>query len=104
MVLEKNPGKEDVYPFILMPIIHKGKMFKPLILSPEKTRVYGHNSYLFVFGGFAWIYVVTSHKPPKVVVDASINGTGKISLLPKELKDITCFVDTATQFVKQGKV
>lgn len=104
MIFEENPGKEESYPFILMPITHEGEVIESLVAPPEKTRVDGHNSYLFVFGGLAWVYIVTSHEVPKVVVDASIDRTGKISFLPKELKDIKYIVDTAKELVKQGKV
>ncbi len=104
LLLSNQPGRVEEYPFVLMPVMHEGDVMESLIVSPEKTRVGEHNAYLFIFGGIAWAYLVTSHCPPKVILNASINQSGKLTMLPRQLKDMKYLVNYAQNLVAQNKV
>jgi hypothetical protein len=104
LLLNEKETEEHQYPFVLMPVLHKDEIVESLIVPPEKTKVGDQHAYLFVFGGLAWVYVVSSHRPPKVVVDASINKSGKLTMLPRQIKDMKYIVSYAKQIVGQGKV
>lgn len=104
LLLDGLPGDEAQYPFVLMPVIHEGEVVESLIVPPEKTRVGEHNAYLFIFGGIAWTYIVTSHAPPKVILDASLDYSGQLTMLPKQLSDIKYIVNYAQKLVSQEKI
>lgn len=104
ILLNEETIEEHQYPFILMPILHKDEIVESLIVPPEKTKVGDQHAYLFVFGGIAWVYIVSSHRPPKVVVDASISKSGKVTMLPRQIKDMNYLISYAKQLVGQGKV
>ena len=104
LLLSESPGRQDEYPFVLMPVMHEGDVLESLIVSPEKTRVADNIAYLFVFGGIAWIFIVSSHKPPQVVLDAALSPSGCLTMLPKQLKDMKYIVNTAQKLLAQGKL
>ena len=103
-LLNESPGKQEEYPFVLMPVMHGGNVLESLIVSPEKTRVADNITYLFVFGGIAWAFIVSSHKPPQVVLDASLSPSGSLTMLPKQLKDMKHIVSSAQELLAQGKL
>lgn len=104
MILSGNPGAEHQYPFILSPIIHKNEVQEALIVAPTWTRLENHYAYRFVFGGIAWIFVVSGHKAPKVVIDASINNQDELTMIPWELSDMKFITDMAEELARQGKL
>lgn len=104
MILNDNPGTERQYPFILSPIIHENEVQEALIVAPTWTRLENHYAYRFVFGGIAWVFVVSGHKAPKVVIDVSINNQGELTMLPWELSDLRFITDMAQELAQQGKL
>jgi len=104
MLLNNNPGKEFEYPFILSPIIHESEVQKSLIVQPTWTRLDKHFAYRFVFGGIAWVFVVSSHKPSNAVIDASIGYSGGLTMLPWELSDMKFIVHMAKELKYYGKL
>lgn len=104
MILNGEPGEECDYPFILSPVIHEGVVQEDLIVQPTRTRLAGHNAYRFVFGGIAWVFVASSHRAPSVIVSASINKLGKLTMLPWALTDMKFIVHMAQELSRQGKV
>lgn len=104
MILNENPGAQHQYPFILSPIIHENKIQEALIVAPTWTRLGKHYAYRFVFGGIAWVFVVSGHKAPKVVINASISNQGTLTMLPWELSDMKFITDMAQELAQQGKL
>ena len=104
MLLNQNPGEEFEYPFILSPIIHENEIQEALIVKPTWTRLDNHYAYRFVFGGIAWVFVVSSHKPPKEIIDASIGHSCSLTMLPWEMSDMKFIVHMAQKLGRQGKL
>ncbi len=104
MILNDNPGTEHQYPFILSPIVHENEVQEALIVAPTWTRLENHYAYRFVFGGIAWVFVVSGHKAPKVVIDTSLNNQGELTMLPWELSDLRFITDMAQELAQQGKL
>jgi len=104
MLLAGDPGEEHLYPFILLPIIHDSAGLDALIVSPTRTRLDGHCAYHFLFGGVAWVFLVSSHTPPNAVVDASISKSGELKMLSYKLTDMKFIVEAARELVQQGKL
>ncbi len=104
MVFNGESGKEYEYPFILSPIIHEGEVQEALIVQPTRTKLAGHQAYRFVFGGLAWVFLISSHRAPDVVTSASISSSGKLTMLPWELADMKFIVHMAQELSQQGKL
>lgn len=104
LILNENPGKEHEYPFVLCPIICEGLVQEDLIVQPERTRLGDCNAYRFVFGGIAWIFVVSRHRAPDVIISASISETGAITILPKRIEDMKFIVNIAQDLYRKKKV
>ena len=104
MVLNNDPGADDIYPFILSPIVHEKSVQEALIVKPTWTRLGNHYAYRFVFGGIAWVFVVSSHQAPKEVIGASISKEGKITMLPWALSDMKFIVKMAQELTQSGKL
>lgn len=104
ILLNEKPIEEHQYPFILMPLLHNDEIVESLIVPPEKTKIGDHHAYIFVFGGIAWFYIVSSHHPPKAIVDASINKSGELTMLPTQIRDMKYIVAYAKQLTDQNKI
>jgi hypothetical protein len=104
MILNQEPGCEHQYPFMLSPIMHKNEVVEALIVAPTWTRLENHFAYRFVFGGIAWVFVVSSHKLPKSIIEASINREGRLTMIPWELTDMRFISDMAGELAQQGKL
>ncbi|MCP4584464.1 hypothetical protein [Pseudoalteromonas sp.] len=104
MILNDDPGTEYQYPFILSPIIHENEVQEALIVAPTWTRLENHFAYRFVFGGIAWVFVVSGHKAPNVIINASINRNGELTMLPWELSDMRFITHMAQKLAQQSKL
>ena len=104
MILNGDAGSASEYPFIMSPMTHEGKLQKDLIVQPTKTKLDGHQAYRFTFGGVFWLFIVSKHKVPEIVVSSSINEEGKLTMLPREISDMKFISRTAIELVRQGKV
>lgn len=89
LVAENNPGNPDQYGFFLSPIVHNGQEVKDLMVQPTYSRLGGHLCYRFVFGGLVWVFVVSTHSPPKVFRNTFINLEGEMLMLVSELSELT---------------
>ena len=47
-----------------------------IIVQPTRDRKHGHTAYRFVFGGFGWIFIVSSHAPPAPLAAAFLKSDG----------------------------
>jgi hypothetical protein len=104
MILNDDPGAEYQYPFILSPILHGNEVQEALIVPPTWTRLDNHYAYRFVFGGIAWVFVVSSHKASNVIIGASIARNGELTMLPWQLSDMRFITHMAEELVHQGKL
>lgn len=104
MILNESPGKESEYPFILSPIMHDDIVQTALIIQPTWTRIDKHFTYRFVFGGIAWLFVVSSHTPPSYFIDASIRISNELTMIPWEMSEMPFIIRMAEELSKQGKV
>lgn len=64
MLLEENPGEVRDYGCLMFGLKDKS-VVADLMVQPERIRFDGINSYRFVFGGFHWQYIISSHNSAK---------------------------------------
>lgn len=88
MLINKDPGRIYDYPCILIaPKMKEEIMSKDFISIPEELeKIEGHRSYRFIFGGFFWIYLVSSHTSMCSFKNLFLDEKGKL-LVPIEKAD-----------------
>ena len=91
MVLNENPGKPAQYGIFISPLVSGEKEITGLMAGPTRSRLGNHYCYRFVFGGLVWVFLVSSHPPPREFKDAFINEDGEMLMLTSELRE-TAFI------------
>jgi hypothetical protein len=104
MLLTEDPGRPNQYPFMLAPIVHGDEVQTDLIMQPTWARAEGHYSYRFVFGGLAWVYLVSSHKPPVVIANAAISEDGKTIMLISDIEKMPFIANFARELAENGQL
>lgn len=104
MILAADPGKPNQYPFMLAPVMHQNEVQTDLIMQPTWTRAEGHYGYRFVFGGLAWVFLVSSHKPPFVIANAAISEEGRTIMLISDIENMPFITNFVKELVESGKL
>lgn len=104
MMLNENAGEPGDYPFMMALVTHKDVVQTDLIVQPSWSRLEGHYSYRFVFGGIAWLYLVSSHKTPNIIAQATLSRAGKTTVLVSEVSNMPFIVDFANELKASGKL
>lgn len=76
MIHAGDPGQPDQYPFFLTLLTQEGADPGGIVSTPIQARPDGHRTYVFVFGGLLWAFVVSSHGAPRVVRALAITTNG----------------------------
>lgn len=88
LVADDDPGHPEQYGFFLAPIVADERDVKDLMVQPTHSRLGGQLCYRFVFGGLIWVFVVSSHRPPREFRPAFLNREGNMLMLVSELRDL----------------
>lgn len=104
MVRSSDPGAPEEYPFTLAPVLHKGRAQFDVILKPTKVRLESHQTYRFLFGGLAWVFVVSKHKLPATIVPAILSREGHLIMLEMEVGNMPFIVNMVQELAKNGKL
>ncbi len=104
MIRNGDPGRPDKYPFVLAPVVNDGELQTDLIMQPTWTRADGHHGYRFVFGGIAWVFLVSSHKPPKNIAEAAVSKEGRTVMLISEIGNMPFITEFARELANRGNL
>jgi hypothetical protein len=76
LLLAGDPGSPERYCCFMFGLKHDAKAFTGIIMQPGRVRLNGHSAYRFVFGGFLWAMLVSSHDlgPPMNQCTLSVSG------------------------------
>lgn len=103
-LLNDDPGLPERYGCIMCAIVHDGKIQQDLVLQPERVRFSGLSGYRFVFGGLAWIFVVSSHRSNAGIERGFLQEDGKTVVLMKKLGDFGDLIQMGQKLQAQGKL
>lgn len=85
IIMAEDPGPQDQYPCIAFPFTLNGDHILDIILEPTYTKFDGHRYYRFVFGGFLFMFFVSSHALPGGIKKLIIADKGPLTMIPSEL-------------------
>ena len=66
----------------------KDELIDDLIWLENDFRIDGHRCYRLLFGGFIWIFFISSHKPPEIASKAFLQNSGDLLIMKANLSDI----------------
>lgn len=103
-LLNEDPGPSERYGCVMYAVVHEGKIQQDLVLQPEHVRFSGLRGYRFVFGGLAWIYVVSSHNSRAGIERVFLQEDGRAVVLMRKLIDFGDLVQMSRKLRAQGKL
>jgi len=62
MLLAEDPGEPEHYGCLQTPALLGGRPVVDYIAQPTSGRLGSHRAYRLLFGGFLWLYFVSSHR------------------------------------------
>lgn len=87
-ILESDPGSKETYGCMVFPLLFDGKHFRDFMVEPTPSRMTGgHHFYRFVFFGFVFFMIVSSHRIEDRFMRLLVNDTGQIRIFPSEFRE-----------------
>lgn len=88
MLADETPGDAAAYGCVIFGLIDdEGKTATNLIVQPERIKMGAHVGYRFIFGGFAWYFVVSSRKPTEDFSVGFLTREGRLVFTIKNIFD-----------------
>ncbi|MDF1645225.1 MAG: hypothetical protein P1U80_13710 [Pseudomonadales bacterium] len=104
LLISGEAGKEQDYPFLLSPILHENEIQEALIVKPTLSAIDNNEAYRFVYGGIAWVFVISENKVPDIVVQASISKAGILKMIPWQMTKMGFIIGMAEDAIRNGKL
>jgi hypothetical protein len=73
-------------------------------VQPTPSRLDDVLCYRFIFGGHAWLYFVASHRHAKKLETSSLDPSGELRLVMKDLSELKYVTDFGRTLAEQGKL
>jgi hypothetical protein len=78
LLLKGDPGDWAQYGCLMYGLRTPDASPTGIIIQPTRDRQFGHTAYRFVFGGFGWIYLVSSHTAPPPLAAGFLKENGRL--------------------------
>jgi hypothetical protein len=104
LIITEDPGIPWQYGCFMYALVHDGRMQEDLVVQPTPSRLDDVPCYRFVFGGHVWLYFVASHQHAKKLESASLDPSGELRLVMKNLGDLNYIADFGRTLLEQGKL
>jgi len=99
-----DPGNPREYGCLMFALINDGRPVEDFILEPSWCRIDGHYCYRFIFGGLAWVFLVSRHAKPTLVLDRVLQENGQMTIRCISPKDMKFLVEFSQKLVESGKI
>lgn len=77
--------------------------FTQLIMPPERLKLSGHIAYRFIFGGFMWVFLVSSHGVLPPLSNAVLQQSGEALFVIKDIREMQNLVRFSEELVRLGR-
>lgn len=100
MLLNNNPGNFDEYGCLIYAMVNeKDELIDDLIWFETDFRIEGHRCYRLIFGGYIWVFFVSSHKPPEIASKSFLQNSGDLMIMKATLSDINFMMKHAEKLI-----
>ncbi len=97
-LLQGDSGPDDRYSFFALALVdEQDKVVHAAIMEPLPSRYDGHHVYVFLFGGCAWYYFVSSHTT-RPYLDWHFSSTGPFYLAKTDFYSSELVRDFAARY------
>jgi hypothetical protein len=99
-LLNNDPGTSTAYGCVMWGITMLPGESPALIMQPTRTRIHGHVTYKFMFGGLVWVFFVTSQEIAYPFNQCIVKENGETVVQVKhisEMHDLAAFMATANK-------
>lgn len=104
LLMAGDPGPPERYGCFMFGIRHENSAFTQVIMQPGKVRLYGHNGYRFMFGGFMWAFLVSSHDLHAPYTASLLRPNGSALFLICDALEMEHLAGFSTKLVRMGRV
>jgi hypothetical protein len=85
-------------------VMHERDLVQGLVVPPTWARLLQHRAYRFVFGGLAFLYVVTSEPIQRFVSEHFIQPTGTAIVKLQQIQEMKYLVRAIAEINSLGKL
>jgi hypothetical protein len=103
MLAVDEPGLPVTYGCIMSLLVDKGELVQGLIVPPTWARLGGQRAYRFVFGGLAFIFVVSNSPLPRYLSDNFLRQSGKATVKLQQFNELGFLRETFAKMDRLGK-
>lgn len=103
LLLAEDPGDTRRYGCLMFGLKFEDKAFPQLIMQPRRLKLSGHTAYQFVFGGFMWVYLISSHDVLPPLVQGVLQPSGETLLVVKDIREMQNLVRFSEELVRMGR-
>lgn len=104
MIFEGIPGEKYEYGCLLLAIVDRGKLVQELVMPPEFFKRGGHRFTFMTFGGFIWLFIISSHMDKFTDYKFSLSKEGTLVVFKKELFELEFIREFMMELMTQGKL
>lgn len=103
-LLADDVGVPWQYGCLVYALMHEGEQQEDLIMQPVWIKLDGLRGYRFIFGGFAWVFIVANHQTSNRIETASLDPSGELRILKTDLMSMPSLLDFGRELFMQGKL
>lgn len=104
LLLAGNPGPPERYGCFMFGLKHDSGTFTGVIMQPGKVRLNSHTAYRFVFGGFLWAMLVSSHDLGAPLNQCTLSAAGDTVLLLRNASEMNNLTAFSVELNKMGRM
>jgi hypothetical protein len=104
MLLSSDPGRPDQYGCLMFMVMHESDLVQGLLVQPTSARLERHKAYRFVFGGLAFLYLVTSEPIQPFISGHFIQSSGTATIKLQQMQEMKYLVKFISEMNRLGKL
>jgi hypothetical protein len=101
MLDAEDPGEPHQYPCLVIATYCQGTLLRAFSLSPFGWADAGHHAYVLFFAGFAWHFIVASHRTEHT--DVALQADGSFPVTDWDLSDCKSWLDLVRELARRNK-
>ncbi len=103
LLLAQDSGNPSRYGCLMFGLKFENENFTQLIMPPERLKLSGHIAYRFIFGGFMWVFLVSSHGVLPPLSNAVLQQSGEALFVIKDIREMQNLVRFSEELVRLGR-
>ncbi|MGM9480791.1 hypothetical protein ACS5PN_06330 [Roseateles sp. NT4] len=104
MLLSSDPGPPDQYGCLIFMVMNEQTLVEGLVVPPTWARLHQHKAYRFVFGGLAFLYLVTSQPVQRFIAEHFLQTSGSAVVRLQQIQEMKYLIKTINEISNLGKL